>query len=336
MKMGKLDLGRQRILIAEIGNNHEGDPVLAMELAEAAIDAGADVVKLQLIDPPRMVNIAHTDRIQQLSRFRLKREDFAAIGERVRSRGRVFMASIFDCDTLAAFHDLLDVIKIASGDLNFDQMLATAAQFGKPIILSTGMSTLPEIHHAVEVVRKSLPEAVGLTDTLALLHCVSLYPTAEAQANLSAIPHMAKALNLAVGYSDHTMGLTASTIALALGARIIEKHFTLNKQHSAFRDHALSAEPAELKRLAEIVHGIDAMLGNGERDALPDAATRELARRSIVAIRPLKAGTVLQVRDFDFIRPANGFPPGQAEALVGRRLLVDAERHHVFQREDIG
>jgi N,N'-diacetyllegionaminate synthase len=197
------------------------------------------------------------------------------------------------------------------------------------------MATMAEIRRATEVVAAALPDPALLPQRLALLHCVSLYPTAPTQANLRAIPHLAQALGLTTGYSDHTMGLAASTAALALGARIIEKHFTLNKAQSAFRDHALSAEPAEMKQLAELVHSIDDMLGSGERDSLPDQATRQLVRRSIVAMRPLPAGTVLQAADLDCIRPANGLPPQQASALIGRRLRAAVDRHHVFQLQDV-
>src|SRR5688572_24249185 len=140
--VGTHDTARRPLLIAEIGNNHEGDPGLALELAEAAVAAGADAVKVQIIDPGRLVNVAQSERIAQLTRFRLDPEVFVEMAQRVRSHGRLFMASVFDCASLREMQHQLDAIKIASGDLNFDPLLEIAGSSGRPVILSTGMSTM--------------------------------------------------------------------------------------------------------------------------------------------------------------------------------------------------
>jgi N,N'-diacetyllegionaminate synthase len=330
--IGKFDLARRPLLIAEIGNNHEGDPALAFDLAEAAVEAGADAVKVQIIDPPRLVSISQSERIAQLMRFRLDRDVFLQIARRVRGRGRLFLASVFDCTTLAEMQSELDAIKIASGDLDFDPMLEIAASSGKPIVLSTGMSTMGEIVHAVGVIAASLPVSVVVADRLAVLHCVSLYPTPPEEANLAAIPRMADTLGVTIGYSDHTLGLEAAVVALSLGARVIEKHFTLDKTRSSFRDHALSADPTEFARLATIMRTFDAMLGSGERDSPgADFKTRATARRSIVAARDLPAGTVLQPNDLDYVRPAAGLPPLEAVKVIGRRLKTSLATHELVQ-----
>ena len=332
MKIGAFDTATRPLLIAEIGNNHEGDPVLARDLAAAALDAGAHAVKFQIIDPARLVHHAQTDRIAQLTRYRLPLATLAEIAATVTSRGRLFMASAFDLDSLSAIAPYLDAVKIASGDLDFDPLLAQAATLGKPIVLSTGMSTTAEIAHAVGVISAGLPPAARL----ALLHCVSRYPTPLERANLRAIPALAARFDLTVGYSDHTLGIEAAIAALALGARIIEKHFTLNKSQSSFRDHALSADPAEFAQLARLVEASDAMAGDGLRpDMLADAATRNMARRSVVAARDLAAGAVLQADDFDYLRPAGGVPPAEASRLTGRRLKQARGRHDLIHHSDV-
>jgi N-acetylneuraminate synthase/N,N'-diacetyllegionaminate synthase len=231
--------------------------------------------------------------------------------------------------------DGLDAIKIASGDLNFDPLLDVAARSGKPVILSTGMARMEEIRHAVDVFATGIADGAAPADRLAVLHCVSLYPTPPDQANLAAIPRLARELGVTVGYSDHTLGIDQAVLSLALGARIVEKHFTLDKARSSFRDHALSADPAEFARLAQVVHAFDSMLGTGEADGeRADAAARSVVRRSIVASRALPAGSVLEDGDLDFVRPANGLPPSEAKRLVGRRLARPLARHQAVQRSD--
>lgn len=334
--IGSRDTARRPLLIAEIGNNHEGDPKLALRLAEAAVDSGADAVKVQIIVPQRLVNIAQQERIAQLTRFRLEYRVFMEMAERVRARGALFMASVFDCDTLKEVVGDLDAVKIASGDLDFDPLLEIAARSAKPVILSTGMATLAEIEHAVEVIEAAGPPGQALTERLAVLHCVSLYPTPQEHANLAAIPVLARRLRLTVGYSDHTLGIESALFAVAMGARIVEKHFTLDRNHSAFRDHALSAEPHELAGLAQAMHAFDETAGSGERGAHgPDEATRHAARRSIVAACALPEGTVIEARHLDYVRPAGGLPPTRAGQIIGRRVRRSLSPHEQIAEDDL-
>jgi N,N'-diacetyllegionaminate synthase len=334
--VGTHDTAQRPLLIAEIGNNHEGDPAFALELAEAAVEAGADAVKVQIIDPSRLVNVSQGDRVAQLTRFRLDHDVFMEMARRVRNRGRLFVASVFDCATLVELQHELDAIKIASGDLDFDPLLEIAAASNRPIILSTGMSTMDEIVRAVSVIGRGTVAPLAIADRLAVLHCVSLYPTPLAHANLAAIPRIAEEVHVTVGYSDHTLGIEAALVALSFGARIIEKHFTLDKNRSTFRDHALSAEPQELARLAAVMRGFDEMVGSGVRGApMADAATRAVARRSTVAARLLPAGTELQPSDLDYVRPAGGLPPSEARQLFGRRLRRSVAYHGLINLADV-
>ena len=327
MIIGEHDLDRERILIAEIGNNHEGDPKLALEMAAAAAESGADVVKVQIIVPERLVNISQTQRIEQLTRFRLSMETFAEMANITHSKGALFMASAFDVDSLQEFAPLLDGIKIASGDLDFYPLLVKAAGLGKPMILSTGMSTLAEIKTSVDLIESSLTSGL-LMDQLALLHCVSLYPASLTDANLKVIQTLRDTFNLTVGYSDHTLGIESAVASLGLGARIIEKHFTLDKTRTSFRDHTLSADPADMRRLAEVMHQYDAMLGTGEKILTEAEVQMSLAaRRSIVAAHDLPAGTKLTADDLDCIRPRNGLPPSALPGLIGSKLRIPLKKH---------
>jgi N-acetylneuraminate synthase/N,N'-diacetyllegionaminate synthase len=336
MKFGLFDLTRRPFLIAEIGNNHEGNAELAFTLAEAAVEAGADAVKVQLINPLRLVNRSEKQRIAQLSRFQLERDVFLELAKRVRSRGALFMASAFDCDTLGEWIGDLDAIKIASGDLNFDPMLQLAAKSSKPVVLSTGMSTLPEIERAVGVFAAALPAGVAAKDRLAVLHCVSLYPTPLERSNLASIVQLRERLGLTIGYSDHTLGVTAATIALGLGAKVIEKHFTLDKAYSEFRDHALSAEPEEFAELARAVRSLPDALGRGFTEGeLADAATRAVARRGMVAAREIGVGVTITAADLDYVRPAVGFPPSAAGKVIGRLTRKPLAMHQVISEEDL-
>lgn len=330
MKIGEFDLDKRVLLVAEIGNNHEGDQELALELVAAAAEAGADAVKVQVIDPERLVNRSQTERVAQLSRYRLSIASFAKMAALAESKGVLFLASAFDTRSLEAIADLVAAIKIASSDLDFEPLLAKAASLGKPLLLSTGMGTLAEVDAAVKTVRKHAA-AGPLSEVLALLHCVSLYPTPLSTANLRAIQTLKNAFDLTVGYSDHTLGLEAAIVALSLGARLIEKHFTLDKTRTTFRDHALSADPEDLRRLAVMAHTIDEMLGNGTR--VPSQAEEEAAallRRSIVAARALPAGTRLAADDLDYVRPRNGLPPAAAPRLLGRRLRMPLQTHDLI------
>lgn len=336
MKIGNFDTQQQPLLIAEIGNNHEGNAEFALRLLDAAIEAGAHAVKTQIIEPLRLVNRSQTARIETFERFRLPLDVFKEMSNQARARGVFFLSSVFDDDTLSKVADCLDGIKIASGDLNFHFLLARAAQFGKPIILSTGMSTMDEIRSALEVIEKNLPMGKNLKESLALLHCVSLYPTPLDQANIGAVVTIKNEFGLTTGYSDHTLGIEAAIIALGLGAEIIEKHFTLDKNYSSFRDHALSADAVEMKRLAEIMRSYRSIVGAGSRDlVLADAETAKAARRSIVAAHDLQAGNVIQASDLDCVRPANGLPPTMFDQVVGRRLRVPLGFHDLLLEEHL-
>lgn len=319
MKIAQHDLTQRVLIIAEIGNNHEGSVPLAEELIGRAALAGADAVKFQTIRPEALVDASQTERIAQLRRLCLPPEAFARLKAVADAAGVLFLSTPFDCDSVALLEPLVPAFKIASGDNDFFPLLEAVAATGKPVLLSTGMAGLPAVLAAQNCLERRWSQA-GLAAELALLHCVSSYPTPPEQANLSAITALAQT-GLTVGYSDHTLGIEAAVLAVALGARIVEKHFTISKTHSAFRDHQLSATPEELTEMTRRIREAQAMLGAGNMEPLPcEQGTAAAARRSAFAACDLPAGAALGPEHVHWLRPAGGIGPAQAASLLGRRL----------------
>ncbi len=320
MNIGPVDLSREVLVVAEIGNNHEGDLGRAQEMVARAAAAGVQAVKFQTIVPERLVSALQPARIEQLRRFAFGGDQFAALAETARRAGVMFLSTPFDVDSVGMLDALVPAFKIASGDNDFVALLERVAATGKPILLSTGMADLESVRRACSVI-EAVWRGANASPGLVLLQCVSAYPTPAESANLLAIRTLARETGHVVGYSDHTLGIDAAVLAVALGARVIEKHFTLSKTQSDFRDHQLSADPPELAELVRRVHAAEAMLGDGIKRVQPvEAATATAARRSIVARRALPQGHVLAAADLDWLRPGGGLAPGQEALLIGRAL----------------
>lgn len=320
MRIGNIDLDRQVMVIAEIGNNHEGDFGRAGELIAAAAEAGADAVKFQTIVPEKLVSATQTQRIEQLRRFQFSQVQFEKLAETAQSHGVMFLSTPFDIGVLPWLAPLTPAIKIASGDNTYDGLLKAAASYRKPIILSTGMATLAEIRRSKDIITAEWAR-LEANPGLVLLHCVSSYPTPPEQAGLSAITEL-KGLGVTVGYSDHTIGIDAAILSVGLGARVIEKHFTLDKNFSDFRDHKLSADPADLTQLISRIRAAESSIGTGGKVRMPcetEAAVQQ-TRRSLHAAHDLPAGKVLEAADIACVRPGTGLPPSAETSLPGRRL----------------
>lgn len=333
MIIGGVDLATDVLVIAEIGNNHEGDFGLAVEMVHAAAAAGAQAVKFQTILPEKLVSALQPARLEQLARFAFSSEQFIELAGAARRNGVMFLSTPFSPDVVPCLDELVPAFKIASGDNNYDALLNAVGATGKPVMLSTGMAGLVEIEHACRVVDSAAVDC-GRRADIALLHCVSAYPTPPEQANLRAIPTLAEATGRVVGYSDHTLGIDAAVLSVALGARIIEKHFTLSKTQSEFRDHALSADPTELAELVRRVRLAQTLLGSGDK-IVQDAEkpTAAAARRSIVAREAFSAGHLLSAGDFDWLRPGGGLAPGQEGLLLGHRLSRAVARGEMITQD---
>jgi sialic acid synthase SpsE len=201
--------------------------------------------------------------------------------------------------------------------------------------MSCGLADLTTIEASQEVIRR-VWRGRGRGAFIALLHCVSSYPTPPEEANLLAIQTLSEIADV-VGYSDHTLGIEAAVAAAALGARIIEKHFTLDKNHSDFRDHQLSSDPEELRLLCERVTLVNLMLGDGLKRQMPcEASLLKAAKRSIAAAHDLPAGAVLTAADITWLRPGGGIPPGGESAVIGQRLRRGVQAGHILHLEDFG
>jgi len=315
-----IDLAKGPLVIAEIGNNHEGDFELAREMVRRAVDCGVSGVKFQTFRTEHYVSRSDAARFERLTRFQLTFDQFAELADLAHSLGVLFVSTPLDLLSAEFLTEHVDFFKVASADNNFYPLLATIASARKPVVVSTGLSDLAQIERCASFLRDQWT-AHGHDGDLAALHCVSCYPSPPEQACLGAIRTIREKLQCVVGYSDHTIGLEAALAAIALGADIVEKHFTLDKNYSDFRDHQLSADPPEMRQLVERARHVRVLVGTGEKRVQPcEEAHAALIRRSIVAAENLPAGKPLQMEDLTWIRPAGGLSPGQESLLVGKRL----------------
>lgn len=320
MMIGEFDTDAGVLVVAEIGNNHEGSYALAEEMVGRAAEAGVSAVKFQTFRTEHYVSPRDDARFERLKSFELSCDEFAKLAAVARSAGVMFLSTPFDVESMRFLEALVPAFKIASGDNTFFPLLEVAARTGKPLILSTGLASTTQISYAKAVVEHSWADA-GIEQSMALLHCVSSYPVPPEQANLRAIESLRREFDCTIGYSDHTLGIEACKIAVGLGARIIEKHFTLDKHLSDFRDHQLSADFDEMTKLVGGIQEIEVMLGSGEKVlAECERSAERTMRRSIVAARHLDAGAVLAWKDITWVRPGGGLPPGTETLLLGRTL----------------
>lgn len=323
--------GQPCLIIAEAGVNHNGDMALALKLVDAARQAGADAVKFQTFKASLLASrsapkaayqlrstVAGESQQAMLERLQLSRADHLPLMERCRASGMAFLSSPFDLESLALLDSLgLPALKIPSGEITNPDFLKAAARLGKPIILSTGMSWLGEVETAVRAI-----EDAG-NPPLVLLHCVSAYPSDPADSNLRAMETLARAFGRPVGWSDHTMGIETSLAAVALGACVVEKHFTLDCSMPG-PDHRASLEPDGLAALVRGVRIVESALGDGlKRPARSEADTARVARKSLTAARDIRAGEALSEAMVLVRRPGDGLSPSSLELLLGRRAAQD-------------
>ena len=321
------------IVIAEIGNNHEGSLAVALELIECAANAGVDAVKFQTFIPEFYISCADVGRLQRLNRFKLKAGDYLILAKKAEDLGLLFFSTPFDLQSADFLNGLQPIFKISSGDNTFYPLIKKIAQFRKPTIISTGLSD--NVH--LDFLYKYWIEVGGSIDDLCFMHCVSSYPTPNSQANIAAIPALINRYpNMVIGYSDHTEGIKVPTLAVAAGARIIEKHFTLSKDYSDFRDHQLSADPQEMAKMVAQINEVAVIMGDGIKKIQPCEFEMQLPmRRSIAASRNLEVGTILHAEDLTWVRPGVGFAPGLEAAVIGRSLVLSINQGEIILEEHL-
>lgn len=315
-------------IIAEAGVNHNGDLGLAMRMVDAAKECGCDYVKFQTFRTGALVtrkaekaayqkqNTGNNDsQFEMLRKLELEPDAFRKLRDHCVKVGIGFLSTPFDEESALALDALgMEQFKLSSGDITNKPLLQTIAALHKPMILSTGMCTMEEVRSAVKWV-----EACG-NSQLTLLHCTSDYPTPYPDVNMKAMLTLRDAFPYPVGYSDHTQGIVVPVMAASMGAAVIEKHFTLDKQMEG-PDHKASLDPAELKAMTEAIRIVEAAMGTGIKAPTEgERSTRIAARKSIVAKRDLAAGEILTAADMAMKRPGTGISPAEADRLTGKKL----------------
>ena len=324
-------------LIAEIGGNHEGDFDAALRLADQALEAGADAVKFQVYYGDTLVSsVASPDRNAHFKRFELSPRQHLDLAERVLNAGRAYVASVWDLAAFEWIAPVLTACKIGSGDLTAPPFLRAAAKTGKPLILSTGLSDMVEVKAAVQMIRTANSQ-YNHRSQLALLQCTTMYPIADADANLAVMRAFAT-LDVTVGYSDHTLGTKALEVAAAMGAEVLEFHFTDQKQDRTFRDHQLSLDGKDLQNLIHALEEIRTLQGTADKHPLPIEFTNDhphAFRRAVYPARDVLEGEVLDADNLCVLRPNQGIDARDYDRVVGRLARRRLQRHEPLDWQDI-
>jgi N,N'-diacetyllegionaminate synthase len=322
-------------VIAEIGVNHNGDVGLALELIDVAAEMGADAAKFQTFNTAKLVRpeaekadyqkqrTGDGSQDEMLQKLELSEADHEKLSNHCRSRKIEFMSTPFDLEA-ADFLRRIGVqrMKLPSGDIDNVPMIRRMASFDIPVIVSTGMAELSEVRAAkqyLEIEWARLGLMADRPDRLTILHCTSNYPAAPEDVNIDAMLTLGRELDCPVGYSDHTEGTAVSIAAVALGATVIEKHITLDKNMTG-PDHAASLDPSEFSALVKSIRTVEAARGDGiKAPRSSEISVRALVRRSISIARDLAPGVVVTAEDLVMLRPANGIPASRIDEVIGRK-----------------
>ncbi|WP_290142515.1 N-acetylneuraminate synthase [Paramuribaculum intestinale] len=329
------------VIIAEAGVNHNGSFEMACRLADEAKRAGADYVKFQTGIPENVISVlaeqaeyqkhntgTSESQLDMVRKIMLRPDDFKPLKEYCDSIGIRFLSTPFDLDSIDILKPLeMDLWKIPSGEITNLPYLRKIASMGQPVVMSTGMSRLGEVDDAVGVLLDG-----GLTlDMITLLHCNTEYPTPYTDVNLRAMLTLRDAIGCRVGYSDHTLGIEVPVAAVAMGAEMIEKHFTLDKTLPG-PDHVASLEPAELKAMVSAIRHTEAALGSGRKDVSPSERKNiAIARKSIIAARPISKGERFSHDNLTVKRPGNGISPMLWDTVVGLEAPRDFEPDELIE-----
>jgi len=318
-------------IIGEAGVNHNGSLELAKRMIDAAKDAGVDAVKFQTFVSENLVSCfaekaeyqkaatgAAENQLEMIKKLELSYDDFRALKSYAEKLDIIFLSTPFDIDSIDFLAELgMDIFKIPSGEITNLPYLIRIGNLKRKVILSTGMSSISDINEAVTILQNA-----G-TDDITLLHCNTAYPTPYEDVNLHVMNTLHETFRLPVGYSDHTNGIEVSIAAAALGAVVIEKHFTLDRTMEG-PDHKASLEPSELKQMVQAIRHIEQALGSSEKQPTgSELVNRDIARKSIVAKCGIKAGTVFTEDNITVKRPGNGISPMKWFEVLGQKATRD-------------
>lgn len=330
------------LIIAEAGVNHNGSLVIAKKLVDKAVEAGVDIIKFQTFKAEKLVsksakqaeyqkkNIgleADDSQYNMLKKLELSEQDHLKLMDYCKEKGILFWSTAFDLDSIDYLHSLnLGLWKIPSGEITNYPYLKKIAQYHEPVILSTGMCEMSDISSAMNVLLKYGVQKNQIT----ILHCNTEYPTPYEDVNLLAMRQIKKKFEVAVGYSDHTKGIEVPIAAVALGASVIEKHFTLDRNMEG-PDHKASLEPDELKTMVSSIRNIEKALGNGKK-AVSESERKNIAiaRKSIVAACPIKKGEHLTEQNLTVKRPGAGISPMKWEEVIGTKAIKDFDEEELI------
>ncbi len=316
------------LIIAEAGVNHNGDLETACQLVAAAAAAGADMVKFQTFNARKLVTsdaakaayqIETTGRgegqLEMIQKLELSSDHHRILIDECRSHGVRFFSTAFDAESFDMLLAMgLDQVKIPSGELTNLPLLRHMTRYGLPVMLSTGMATLGEVEAALDVIeRNGTPR-----NLITVLHCTTEYPAPMTDVNLRAMQTMGTAFGVKVGYSDHSSGIEIPIAAVALGATVIEKHFTLDRNQPG-PDHKASLEPSQFRSMVDAIRHVEVALGDGiKRPCASEVKNKPIARKSIVAARKIQAGEIFSPYNLEAKRPGTGISPMQWDDVIGR------------------
>lgn len=334
MKFQNINTSKKIFIVAEIGNNHEGSFELAKKMILEASKAGVDGVKFQTFLPEYYISNDDINRIELLKKFQLSYDQFEKLSIIAKEKGLIFFSTPFDIESAKFLNKIQPIFKISSGDNNFYPLIELVANYNKPIILSTGACNLKDIKITYSKISKIWKKKNKSLNQLAFLHCISSYPAPLDQTNLFSIAYLKKIFpKIVIGYSDHTLGIEAAVLSAGVGARIIEKHFTLDKNLSDFRDHQLSADPKEMSLLVKKVREAEKMLGSEEFKIQKSEKEMSYAgRRSIAVNRNLLKGSIISISDLIWLRPNKGFPPGSEREVIGKILNKNISKGTILKK----
>jgi N,N'-diacetyllegionaminate synthase len=319
---------KSTIIIAEAGVNHNGSIELAEKLIDVAAEAGSDFVKFQTFKAETLltqtadkaeyqkeITYADESQFEMIKKMELDRNAHDTLIEYCKQKDIQFLSTAFDRDSIDLLDELnIPLFKIPSGEITNLPYLRHIGKMGKPIIMSTGMSTLDEVHNALNILIESGAEKEQIT----IVHCNTEYPTPMEDVNLKAMITIRDELGVSVGYSDHTLGIEVPIAAVAMGATVIEKHFTLDRTLPG-PDHASSLEPEEFKSMVQAIRNIEKAMGDGVKQ--PSTSERKnisIARKSIVAIKPIKKNEIFSEDNLTVKRPGTGISPMEWDSLIGK------------------
>jgi len=325
-------------VIAEIGGNHEGDFEYAKRLLKFAWESGANAVKFQVYRGDKLVSkVEDPDSNQHLKRFELSLDQYIELARMARDLGTLFMASIWDREALEFLDPYVTVHKIGSGDFNAYEMVEAAVRTGKPIIQSCGLAAIEQVEKYVEYI-KSLDPSYITERKLCLMQCTVMYPIPDRDANLNAMTLIKERTGLPVGYSDHTIGTYASEIAVAMGAQVIEMHFTDDREGKEFRDHRLSVTRDEMREFISKIEKIKELQGAYEKKVMrSEIENKHLVsfRRAVYPAQDLPAGSVLTRDNIISLRPNVGIDGRDYFEVLGKELKVSKKAYERLSWDEL-